>query len=153
MANSGYVGGCRVNNTETGQYAGGRNGLLVPDYSGKIADESKFMMGGWFYKTVSVRLFAPSTLDWRERGVKLAQKTEFPYGERACVTVDAVGADPVFTLKVRRAKWADEGFAVYVNVERTTGDALAFRIKGRYMLLMPIFDLHYRRHIVYWPLR
>jgi hypothetical protein len=72
VANSGYVGGCRVNNTETGQYADGRNGLLVPDYSGKIADESKFTMGGWFYKTVSVQLFAPSTLDWRERGVKLA---------------------------------------------------------------------------------
>ncbi len=69
---------------------------------------------------VTVQLFAPATLDWRERGVKLRQDTAFPYGETSCIKVDAVGADAAFTVKVRRPAWAGEGFAVYVNGERQT---------------------------------
>jgi DUF1680 family protein len=64
---------------------------------------------------VSVQLFAPSTLDWRKRGVKLRQETAFPYGESSLVKVEAVGEDAKFTLRVRRPAWAGEGFAVYVN--------------------------------------
>ena len=66
-------------------------------------------------RAVSVQLFAPATLDWADRGVKLRQETAFPYGETACVRVEAVGADAAFTLKIRRPGWADDRFAIRVN--------------------------------------
>ncbi|MBQ4198395.1 MAG: glycoside hydrolase family 127 protein, partial [Kiritimatiellae bacterium] len=68
--------------------------------------------------SASVQLFAPATLDWMERGVRLRQETAFPYGEASCVKVEKVGADAEFAIKVRRPGWAGAGFAVYVNGER-----------------------------------
>ncbi len=65
--------------------------------------------------SVSVQLFAPSMLNWSERGVRLRQETAFPYGESSCVKVDAVGEDADFTIRVRRPAWAGERFAMYVN--------------------------------------
>ena len=64
---------------------------------------------------VRVNLFAPSTLDWKERGIVLRQETAFPYGETSCVKVEKVGENAEFTIKVRRPSWAGDGFAVYVN--------------------------------------
>ena len=64
---------------------------------------------------VTVQLFAPATLDWKARGVKLRQETAFPYGETSCIKVEAVGKNPKFTVKVRRPAWARKDFAVYVN--------------------------------------
>ncbi|MBQ8111667.1 MAG: glycoside hydrolase family 127 protein [Kiritimatiellae bacterium] len=88
--------------TGTGFEAPGKYGQMVFTHA---PDES----------AVSVQLFAPATLDWKARGVKLRQETAFPYGETTCVKVDAVGKDPKFTVKVRRPVWAGKGFAVYVN--------------------------------------
>ena len=69
---------------------------------------------------MTVQLFAPATLDWKERGVKLRQETAFPYGETTCVKVESVGKDPKFTVKVRRPAWAGKDFAVYVNGKATS---------------------------------
>ena len=205
--------------------------------------------------SVRVNLFAPSTLDWAERGVRLRQETAFPYGESARIRVEAAGANPKFTVLVRRPAWAKDGFAVYVDgqsvrlpgagasyvpiarkwkagdcididfpmslwakplpgsdryvaffygplllaadygtagrsprdyianpadttrhtwrfspvekmpvvpaaaaqdpsccLERTTGGAAAFHLKGGDTLLMPMCDLHFRRYNVYWML-
>ena len=88
--------------TGTGFEAPGKYGQMVFTHA---PDES----------AVTVQLFAPSTLDWKERGVKLRQETTFPYGETSCVKVEAVGKDSNFTVKVRRPTWAGDGFAVYVN--------------------------------------
>ncbi|MBE6382352.1 MAG: hypothetical protein E7049_04980 [Lentisphaerae bacterium] len=54
--------------------------------------------------SVSVQLFAPSTLDWREKGVKIVQETDFPYSEKVRLTV-SVGKPVRFALKVRKPAW------------------------------------------------
>jgi hypothetical protein len=61
-----------------------------------------------------VNLYAPSTAEWREAGVRVAMETDFPEGERATLTV-TVAAPREFTLALRRPFWAGEGFAVAVN--------------------------------------
>ena len=67
---------------------------------------------------VRVNLFAPATLDWKDRGVKLRQATAFPYAETSCIQIESVGANPEFAVKVRRPAWAGSGFSVFVNGER-----------------------------------
>lgn len=54
--------------------------------------------------SVSVQLFAPSTLDWREKGVKIVQETDFPYSDKVRLTV-SVDKPLRFALKVRKPAW------------------------------------------------
>lgn len=70
---------------------------------------------------VSVQLFAPAVLEWKERGARLRQETAFPYGETSCVKIEEAGENPEWTLKVRKPGWADGRFAVYVNGEKASG--------------------------------
>ena len=44
-----------------------------------------------------VNLFAPSTVDWKNRGVRLEMRTDFPLGDNATVEVD-VDEPKEFTL-------------------------------------------------------
>ncbi|MFT7722427.1 MAG: glycoside hydrolase family 127 protein [Roseateles sp.] len=62
-----------------------------------------------------VRLFVASTLDWRERGVRITQSTRFPDEPRTRLTVDGAGR---FALKIRYPGWVAPG-------------ALAVRVNGR----------------------
>ena len=102
--------------TGTGFEAPGKYGQMVFTHA---PDES----------AVTVQLFAPATLDWKARGVKLRQETAFPYGETSCVKIKKVGKNPKFEVIVRHPFWAGEDFAVYVNGARviwrmiTDGDA------------------------------
>jgi DUF1680 family protein len=61
-----------------------------------------------------VNLYAPSTAEWANAGVRLTMETGFPVGERARLTV-ATDAPRAFTLSLRRPHWAGEGFGVRVN--------------------------------------
>ncbi len=63
-----------------------------------------------------VNLYAPSTAEWQEAGLKLAMETGLPEGETAKLTV-TLKAPREFTLALRRPAWANEGFAVSVNGE------------------------------------
>ena len=83
---------------------------------------------------VRVNLFAPSTLDWKERGIVLRQETAFPYGETSCVKVEKVGNDAKFTIKVRCPSWAGDGFAVYVNGAIVERAARSFGTTGPVVL-------------------
>lgn len=75
---------------------------------------------------VTVQLFAPSTLDWKSRGVKLRQETRFPYEEGTTLVVEAAPANVEFTLAVRHPAWvAEPGFSVTVNGERVPGQSKA----------------------------
>ncbi len=90
---------------------------------------------------VFVNLFVPSTLDWKEEGVRLVQETRFPESSSMTFTVH-VARPTVFALRVRIPYWATgangsrlngktlEGFAEpggYYVVHRTwhDGDKLA----------------------------
>ena len=53
-----------------------------------------------------VNLFIPSTLNWRERGIKLTQSTHFPDAESTRLTVDEGGK---FTMKIRYPAWVAAG--------------------------------------------
>jgi len=55
----------------------------------------------------------PTSLTWRERGVRLTQATQFPYAPSSTITIEQGGA---FTMLVRHPSWA-EGFGVRVNGE------------------------------------
>jgi hypothetical protein len=61
-----------------------------------------------------VNLFIPSTLEWKERGIKLRQATRFPEDERITFTIDSAPASPV-ALKIRVPYWATKGVAVSIN--------------------------------------
>ena len=53
-----------------------------------------------------VNLFIPSTLNWRERGIKLTQSTHFPDADTTRLTVDEGGK---FTMKIRYPSWVAAG--------------------------------------------
>lgn len=69
------------------------------------------------HASVAVQLFASSTLDWSTRGIRLEQKTNFPYEQGTTLTVTAAPAEGVdFTLNVRHPAWvAVKGFALTLN--------------------------------------
>ncbi|MCK5651546.1 MAG: glycoside hydrolase family 127 protein, partial [Gemmatimonadetes bacterium] len=60
-----------------------------------------------------VNLYAPSTAEWSEAGVRLAMDTGFPEGETARLTF-TVQSPKEFTLALRRPHWAGDGFSVRV---------------------------------------
>jgi DUF1680 family protein len=64
-----------------------------------------------------VNLFAPSEVDWAEKGVRLRQETKFPDEEKTVLVV-AAKAPAKFALRVRRPVWCKEGFALAVNGSR-----------------------------------
>jgi len=61
-----------------------------------------------------VNLFIPSTLDWKERGLKLRQTTKYPNDERITFTIESAPSSPV-ALKVRVPYWATKGATVSIN--------------------------------------
>jgi hypothetical protein len=61
-----------------------------------------------------VNLFIPSTLDWKERALKLRQTTKYPNEERITFTVDSAPSSPV-ALKIRVPYWATKGVTVSIN--------------------------------------
>ncbi|HET9984393.1 MAG TPA: glycoside hydrolase family 127 protein [Longimicrobiales bacterium] len=61
-----------------------------------------------------VNLYAPSTAEWKEAGVRLAVETGFPDTETATIRLSP-RSPREFTLALRRPYWAGDGFAVKVN--------------------------------------
>ena len=61
-----------------------------------------------------VNLFIPSTLDWKERGLKLRQTTKYPNDERITFTIESAPSSPV-ALKIRVPYWATKGVAASIN--------------------------------------
>ena len=108
--------------TGTGFEAPGKYGQMIythsaarPEAAPYHADDGRAGRPRPADDVIRINLFAPSTLDWRERGIVLRQETAFPYGETSCVKVEKVGKDADFTIMVRRPSWAGDGFRVYVN--------------------------------------
>ncbi len=63
-------------------------------------------------RTLYVNLFVPSTLDWRERGIVVTQRTDFPYSDATQLTIEGEGA---FDLRIRVPRWATKGVFVRIN--------------------------------------
>jgi len=68
-----------------------------------------------------VNLFIPSTLHWREKGVRITQSTRFPDEGSTRLTVDEPGS---FTMKIRYPGWVASGkMVVKVNGRAVKFDA------------------------------
>ena len=61
-----------------------------------------------------VNLYAPSTAQWENAGVKLEMTTSFPEGDTAAIAFD-VRSPRELTIALRRPSWAGNGFRVAVN--------------------------------------
>jgi DUF1680 family protein len=69
-----------------------------------------------------VNLFIPSTLNWREKGIRLTQSTRFPDEGSTHITVDSTSR---FTMKIRYPEWVAAGrLQVRVNGRAMKVDAL-----------------------------
>ncbi|MFL9831277.1 glycoside hydrolase family 127 protein [Flavobacterium sp. ST-87] len=55
-----------------------------------------------------VNLFIPSTLDWKEKGLKLTQNTKFPFEEQSTLILDLKKAQK-FAVKFRYPSWVNDG--------------------------------------------
>jgi DUF1680 family protein len=71
-------------------------------------------------KTLYFNLFVPSTLTWAARNVAVEQRTNFPYADNTCLTLNGGG---VFDIKVRVPGWATHGFFVKINGKDMTVQA------------------------------
>ncbi|MEU5636816.1 beta-L-arabinofuranosidase domain-containing protein [Streptomyces rishiriensis] len=66
-----------------------------------------------------VNLYSPSTLTWAEKGVTVAQRTDFAREQGSTLTVR--GRTAAFALRLRVPAWATSGFRVTVNGRRVEG--------------------------------
>ncbi|NBA88604.1 glycosyl hydrolase [Emticicia sp. CRIBPO] len=62
---------------------------------------------------IFVNLFIPSVLNWKDKGVQLTQKTDFPYKNETEIVLSLKKAK-TFTFNIRRPEWA-ESFEIFVN--------------------------------------
>jgi DUF1680 family protein len=69
-----------------------------------------------------VNLYAPSTADWTDAGVRLAMDTDLPEGESATLRM-TVTSPREYTLALRRPFWVEDGFRVTVNGEAVVAPA------------------------------
>ncbi|MDI7775812.1 glycoside hydrolase family 127 protein [Asticcacaulis sp. EMRT-3] len=63
---------------------------------------------------VWVNLFMPSTLDWREQGVRLSQVTDFPRADTVTLTVEASNGK-AWPLHIRIPAWVDGQAGLRLN--------------------------------------
>jgi DUF1680 family protein len=85
------------------------NGTAVEEYN-KLSDTIYFNDGTDLW----VNLFLPSRLDWKEKGLTLAQATRFPDEARTQLTIEAAPAK-AFAINLRIPGWTDAGARVLVN--------------------------------------
>jgi DUF1680 family protein len=79
---------------------------------------------------IYVNLFIASTLDWRERGVRLVQETRFPEEAGTTLSVHAARATR-FALRIRVPYWATSGGTARLNGRTLEG----FAAPGGYYVL------------------
>jgi DUF1680 family protein len=99
------------------------NGSAVEEYN-KLTDTIYFHDDANLW----VNLFLPSSLDWKEQGIRLSQTTRFPQEARTHLTIEAAPAK-AFAINLRIPGWARDDARVLVN-----GKALdASAVPGSYL--------------------
>jgi DUF1680 family protein len=78
-----------------------------------VETNTKLMDSIYFYdnSALYVNLFTPSTLDWKQRSVKVTQVTNYPVGDTSTLTVTGTGN---WSMKIRIPAWTS-GATVSVN--------------------------------------
>ncbi|MFD2036271.1 beta-L-arabinofuranosidase domain-containing protein [Belliella marina] len=85
--------------------------------NGTAIESSTKLQSAIYYKSkddkaLYVNLYIPSTLDWKERDVRIEQTTNFPKEDHTLLTITGSGQ---FDINVRVPGWATEGFFVKIN--------------------------------------
>lgn len=65
-------------------------------------------------KDLYVNLFIPSVLHWKQKGITLTQKTEFPKSKHSTLQLKMKHPHKL-TLKIRHPWWAHQGFEIKIN--------------------------------------
>jgi DUF1680 family protein len=64
-----------------------------------------------------INLFAPSSVEWKDKGAKLTQRTSFPEGSASKLEI-ALDSPKRFAVHLRRPRWASgDGFQITINGE------------------------------------
>jgi DUF1680 family protein len=69
-----------------------------------------------------VNLYVPSTLNWKDKNVKLTQLTNFPYADNTTLTLTGEGT---YDLYIRIPRWIQQEFQVKVNGKKRDVKAVA----------------------------
>jgi DUF1680 family protein len=85
------------------------NGTAVEEYN-KLTDTIYYNDGANLW----VNLFLPSSLDWKEQGIRLTQATRFPEEARTHLIIDAAPSK-AFAINLRIPGWARDDARVLVN--------------------------------------
>lgn len=85
------------------------NGTAVEEYN-KLTDTIYYNDG----TNLWVNLFMPSSLDWKEKGLRVTQTTRFPEEARTHLGIEAAPAK-AFEINLRIPGWTDERARVLVN--------------------------------------
>ncbi|PWT75641.1 MAG: hypothetical protein C5B59_08465 [Bacteroidetes bacterium] len=68
------------------------------------------------HDSLFVNLFIPSSLDWKEKGIRFRQETKFPYDEKTRITI--AEGNSSFNLMIRYPSWVKDGeLKITVNGE------------------------------------
>lgn len=93
------------------------NGTALEEFS-KLNDSIYFHDDHGVY----VNLYAASSLNWKTRGIRLKQSTEFPQQPRTSIDIDDSPAEPWF-LNFRVPPWTSRDMAISINGEPVEGVA------------------------------
>lgn len=79
-------------------------------------NHSKYGEAIYFHddKGLIVNLFIPSTLDWKEKGIKIHQETSYPETDKITLRVEASKGEK-YSIRIRYPSWAKNGAEVKIN--------------------------------------
>lgn len=101
--------------------------------NGTAIESSTKLQNSIYFKSIDnsslyVNLYVASTLDWKERNIKITQSTAYPYEDHTSLRIEGKGK---FEIKLRVPHWAKQGFFVKIN-----GKALKIQAQpGTYLSL------------------
>ena len=91
-------------------------GTALEEFS-KLNDTIYARGGAHDRDSLYVNLYFASTLDWKERGIRVRQSTNFPESDRTELTIEKSPAKP-WTIRLRIPAWATSENSVAINGQR-----------------------------------
>jgi uncharacterized protein len=83
--------------------------------------DAKFSEAIYYHddKGIFVNLFIPSSLVWKEKGVRITQETNYPEKPAIYLTMNEVAAQPM-PLYIRYPSWAEAGASIKINGQKVS---------------------------------
>lgn len=84
-------------------------------------------------RSLYVNLYIASSLEWKERGIRIIQNTDYPYSDTIKLTINGSGS---FSLHLRIPEWVKRSIELKVNGKPVQVKA----VSGRYLELTRIWE-------------